>query len=442
MALPGWKYRRKITISGSSGAGTNYQVLLKVGESSGATGAHFHLDGKSENFPSGKNQGGDLRFTSSDGTTLLDFWVENVTGTSPNRVAYIWVEVADNLNTSKDIYIYFGNSSATNYSNGDNTFLFFDDFEGSSLSSTKWADGGVKNYVFENNGIFAFNTDPGINGSISVNPGFFTISGTGQSDVVSEEGVYSGWLGKGLRSVPTFNLQNGLRIRSRVNLASFSMGGRTYRGVKFGLLVALDKDNRVDFARLKDNSRDMISCAKEDGAARSYSDIVTGLNLSTGFRILEYRKTSSNDFSFFENDTGGSTTSGFNSTSAVVGFFAAVRNAGDTIDVRFDWIFVTKYVSPEPAFSSAGPIETLESRLITIQSSIFSKDNSIYKEQNKFVSMQINVWGREGWLYDEKNKLISIQSSFFSTDKRDRPKQLIKALKTEKPNLGGIENRP
>ena len=127
--LSGWKYRRGITIQGSSGAGTNYQVLLKVGESSGASGCDFHLDNKSDNFPSGKNEGGDLRFTSSDGTTLLDFWVEKVEGSSPNRVAYIWVEVQDNLDNDTDIYIYFGNSSASNYSNGDDTFEFFDDFD-------------------------------------------------------------------------------------------------------------------------------------------------------------------------------------------------------------------------------------------------------------------------------------------------------------------------
>ena len=121
--LQGWSYRRRITISGSSGAGAGYQVLLKIGESSGATGCHFHLDGKSASFPSGKNQGGDLRFTASDGATLLSFWVENVTGTSPNRVAYIWVKVSADLGTNQDIYCYFGNPNATNASSDANTFI-------------------------------------------------------------------------------------------------------------------------------------------------------------------------------------------------------------------------------------------------------------------------------------------------------------------------------
>ena len=109
-----------------------------MGESSGATGEDFDVGGNSANFPSVKNDGGDLRFTASDGTTLLPFWVESVSGTTPNRVANVWVKVSADLGSNQDIYIYYGNSSATNGSNGDNTFDFFDDFEGTSIDTNKW----------------------------------------------------------------------------------------------------------------------------------------------------------------------------------------------------------------------------------------------------------------------------------------------------------------
>ena len=56
--------------------------------------------------------GGDLRVTKSDGTTALSFWVEEVFGTAPNRLAYVWVKVADDLATNKEIYVYYGNSGA------------------------------------------------------------------------------------------------------------------------------------------------------------------------------------------------------------------------------------------------------------------------------------------------------------------------------------------
>lgn len=104
-----------------------YIVPFKIGESPGASGYDFHLDGQSASFPSGLNQGGDLRFTKSDGTTLLDFWVESVSGSSPNRTANIFVETVGDL-SQKDIYCYLKNSGASNYSNGSNTFLYFEDF--------------------------------------------------------------------------------------------------------------------------------------------------------------------------------------------------------------------------------------------------------------------------------------------------------------------------
>jgi len=105
-----------------------YQVPLLIGESSGASGFNFHLEGKSASFPSGENQGGDLRFTASDGLTLLDFWVESVSGTTPNRLAKVWVEVPGDL-SQKDICCYFGNASATNASDPNATYVYYQDFE-------------------------------------------------------------------------------------------------------------------------------------------------------------------------------------------------------------------------------------------------------------------------------------------------------------------------
>jgi len=73
--LTGWNYYKTISITGSTGAGTNYQVKLKVGESSGSSGCDFHVEGHSSNFPSDINESGDLRFTDTS-DNLLDFFVE------------------------------------------------------------------------------------------------------------------------------------------------------------------------------------------------------------------------------------------------------------------------------------------------------------------------------------------------------------------------------
>ena len=80
--LPGWTYRKSITISRVSGTVTNYQLQIKIGESSGSVGYDVHCEGHIlSNF-------NDLRFTTSDGLTLLDYWIEDTatTGTTPNQV--------------------------------------------------------------------------------------------------------------------------------------------------------------------------------------------------------------------------------------------------------------------------------------------------------------------------------------------------------------------
>ncbi|MDD4531086.1 MAG: DUF2341 domain-containing protein [Candidatus Pacebacteria bacterium] len=73
----------------------------------------------------------DLRFTSSDGTTLLNYWLESKTDSS---TATIWVKVPTLSSGSNTIYMYYGNASAASGSNGANTFRYFDDFS----SSTNW----------------------------------------------------------------------------------------------------------------------------------------------------------------------------------------------------------------------------------------------------------------------------------------------------------------
>ena len=84
--LTGWTYRQSHTISGSSdGAQTNYQVKIIVDYGSGSSsGDTIYVDGNC------KTDFSDIRFTSSDGETVLDYWIEDYT-VSDNAI--IWVEV-------------------------------------------------------------------------------------------------------------------------------------------------------------------------------------------------------------------------------------------------------------------------------------------------------------------------------------------------------------
>lgn len=77
---------------------------------------------------------GDVRFTSSDGTTLLDYWIENEVDAN---YATFWVKIKDDLSTqNQTICVYYGKDDVTTTSNGNNVFLLFDDFTG---DLSKWS---------------------------------------------------------------------------------------------------------------------------------------------------------------------------------------------------------------------------------------------------------------------------------------------------------------
>lgn len=122
-------YRKKINISAGSGAGTEYQIKVRVGQSAGSSDFDVQLDGKCQaDFD-------DIRFTADDGTTLLGHWLESVSGAAPNITATFWVKVKANLNSAQSIFIYYGNSKAASASSGKDTFDLYDDFETSFTSS-------------------------------------------------------------------------------------------------------------------------------------------------------------------------------------------------------------------------------------------------------------------------------------------------------------------
>jgi len=71
----------------------------------------------------------DIRFTDTDETTLLNYYIENYTASNN---ATVWVKMASNITASstKNIYMYYNNvTSVVSLSNFTASFLFADDFE-------------------------------------------------------------------------------------------------------------------------------------------------------------------------------------------------------------------------------------------------------------------------------------------------------------------------
>jgi len=126
----GWQYRKSLAINGTTaGAQTDYEMEVIVHYGSGTD------SGKDVYCSSNCNSDfSDVRFSASDETTELDYWLKSYTASS---VATFWVEVGSipASPSSTSIYLYYGNSGASTTSNGENTFDFFDDFSG---DLSKW----------------------------------------------------------------------------------------------------------------------------------------------------------------------------------------------------------------------------------------------------------------------------------------------------------------
>jgi len=111
-----WLKRAPVTITNTGSALSDYQVKIIL---------PYDADMKSD-FS-------DIRFTTDDGATEIPYWIESKTDSVE---AVVWVKVPSiTASGNTTIYIYYGNPSASSASDGDATFVFFDDFE---PESDKW----------------------------------------------------------------------------------------------------------------------------------------------------------------------------------------------------------------------------------------------------------------------------------------------------------------
>jgi hypothetical protein len=131
--LEGWTYRKRLQVENPSGqTATDYAIRITVHYGSGSdSGENVYMSGRC------RSDFGDVRFTSSDSESVYDHWLQSK---SDGDAAVVWVEVPSiPPSDGAVLYCYYGNASASSLSNGEATFLFFDDFEGYSIDTNKWA---------------------------------------------------------------------------------------------------------------------------------------------------------------------------------------------------------------------------------------------------------------------------------------------------------------
>ncbi|HAV42624.1 TPA: hypothetical protein DCX15_01215 [bacterium] len=123
--MPGWNHRRQINVSNPGTAQTDYQISIVLDTQT------LIADGKLQ------SQGQDIRFTQANGSTIItNYWIEHDTmNTTTTR---IWVRVPNIPAGSSTLFVYYANPTAPAQTSGDNTFLFFDGFIGTSIDTGKW----------------------------------------------------------------------------------------------------------------------------------------------------------------------------------------------------------------------------------------------------------------------------------------------------------------
>lgn len=126
-AYPTWRYYKILVITGTAaGAQSNYPVKVTVTHVTGNMNADFS----------------DIRFTDSSGDTELKYWIESYTA-STSAVVWVKVTTIPASPSTATIYLYYGKSTASDASDPDNVFSFFDGFDGASLNGAKWTQGGT-----------------------------------------------------------------------------------------------------------------------------------------------------------------------------------------------------------------------------------------------------------------------------------------------------------
>lgn len=126
-----YSYHKTNHVAGSpDGTLADYQVMYVIHRGNGTDfGNDVYLDGLSMSWPN------DTRFTDIDGNAY-PYWIESF----DNNSATVWVKIASipRAQASADVVLCYGKANDVSASNGDQTFVLFDDFNGNSLDTNKW----------------------------------------------------------------------------------------------------------------------------------------------------------------------------------------------------------------------------------------------------------------------------------------------------------------
>ena len=318
--LTGYDYRKEHIITGStSGALTDYQVKFKVYRTVGTdSGDTVYLGSKVDSTFK------DIRFTSGDMVTTLNYWIESSNSTS----ATIWVKVPSipASPSTTTVYLYYKNIDATSVSNGENTFDFFDDFESTSINSSKW-------------GHYTSGT---ATTTVSNSVATFTTGSSGAYNYIRSNNAVA--------HIPT-----NRAIRAKAKTAHFNQSSSPYypeymyliggAGIYSSLFFSYDSSYGKYFA-------------SNNGSGWILSGQISGWSANT-WHTYELRRNGSSSLIKTVDDANMQTaTSGIFSNNSYIAIQIGGTGASSGCSQSYDWVLIRKYSSSEPSHLSWGA-ETL-----------------------------------------------------------------------------------
>lgn len=151
---PQWRYKRTIFIKHRVSKVSNAVIPITL------TSATF-------DYTKVKSSGADIRFTAASGKLTGDglaYWIEQWNEQGETK---IWVKVPISPSGTTAIQMQYGNAAAEPVSNGDKTFLFFDDFDVNDYTK-KWTNTSIGEVVVQDGFLKLRETD-GQDGIITAN---------------------------------------------------------------------------------------------------------------------------------------------------------------------------------------------------------------------------------------------------------------------------------
>jgi hypothetical protein len=302
--LSGFLYRKPFKLNGSS-SGTlyNYQVLVRVGESSQSSSADVSCGGRIlADF-------NDVRFTLSDGETPAPHALVGLTGKKPARTAAYFVRVPQVPKDGVTLFIYYGNPVAQSLSSPKDTFDFYEDFT--------TLDGAL-------------------------DPATWSLTlGTGGSAQVTSEGLL---LDAATLTSKTFEFRQGL-----IEYVADAVTGYETR------LVARDPDpagatdaTLVAYASGLDGAQ---HCLVVDNIVKANDPKPAAAGTYYGFRLFADKDNNLTFERYDENFSQKQATVSYQDTEGPSKGFLALKTTGLGLGrslTKFRWIRCRKYASPEP----------------------------------------------------------------------------------------------